>query len=236
VDSKLQRRPAEKQSNLDLQLQPDFQHDNSCSSPPPPSQQFGGDDYLRDLGTPQTVVKKENEVFQCKMEVDRISPESTGKNTDFPLNEDSLQNMLARNHSQDENDRRGSTSDSLVCSSSAEFVQGQEKTYLRTVRSSNCISTEGQGKPNLRTVRSSNSISTEGQGKPILRTVRSTNSMSTEGKVHELLGNPLVRSCHLPAPLLFFTVGLGRMVNYRKYSLYVLTNEKKLLLLAIFDF
>jgi hypothetical protein len=166
VGSKLQRHPAEKQSNLDLQLQPDFQQDNACSSPTPPSQQFGGDDYLSDLGTPQTVVKKENEVFKCKMEVDRIAPviTSTGTTSDFPQNEDSLENM------------------SLVCSASAEFVQGQ-------------------GKPNLRTVRSSNNISREGQGKQNLRTVRSSNSISTEDKVHELLVSLSI--CALPAPLLF---------------------------------
>ena len=218
MGSKLQRHPAEKHSNLDLQLQPDFQHDNACSSPPPPSQQFGGDDYLSDLGTPQTVVKKENEVFKCKMEVDRIAPviTSTGTTTDLPRNEDSLENMLARNHTQDENNRPGSTGG---CSSSAEFFknslenffEAQGKPNLRTVRSSNSISTEGQGKPNLRTVRSSNSISTEGQGKPNLRTVRSSNSISTEGRVLELLVDPLksvclcrsLSFCHLPAPLLF---------------------------------
>ena len=58
---RMQRRLAEKQRNLDLQLQPDFQHDNPCSSSPAPAQQCGGDDYFRDLGTPVTVVKKEND-------------------------------------------------------------------------------------------------------------------------------------------------------------------------------
>ena len=57
----MQRRLAEKQRNLDLQLQVTFQHDNPCSSSPPPAQQCGGDDYLSGLGTPQAVAKKEND-------------------------------------------------------------------------------------------------------------------------------------------------------------------------------
>ena len=123
VGSKLRRPLEEKQRKRELQLQPEFQHDNACSSSPPPSQQSGGDEYLSDLGTPQTVLKKENEVFTCKMEEDRIAPviTSTGTTTDFAQNEDLWENRLARNHAQDENDRRGSSKDlpSLVRSSSA---------------------------------------------------------------------------------------------------------------------
>jgi hypothetical protein len=128
------RRLAEKQRKIDLQLQLNFQHDNPCLSSPPPAQQCGGDDYLSDLGTPLTVVKKEN-------------------------------------------DRRDSTRDpSLVRSSSAEFAQGQRKPKLR-----------------------------------------STASIRTEDKVVDPLQSVcLCRSlsfCQAHAPLLFFTVGLGRKIN-----------------------
>ena len=58
---RMERRLAEKQRNLDLQLQVRFQHDNPGSSSPPAARHCGGDDYLSDLGTPQTVIKKEDD-------------------------------------------------------------------------------------------------------------------------------------------------------------------------------
>ena len=132
VGSKLRRPLEEKQRKRELQLQPEFQHDNACSSSPPPSQQSGGDEYLSDLGTPQTVVKKEN----AQRQQDRRGSTSQAKDLPSPV-------------------RSAADACSWREWSSADFAKGQEgKNNGWREWSSAGDFAKGQGKPKLRSIRS----------------------------------------------------------------------------------
>ena len=202
MGGKLQRPLVEKQRKLELQLQPEFQHDNACSSSPPPSQQSGGDDYLSDLGRHEMVVKKENQVFKS----------TEGKA--FSQNEDSWENMLVRNHAQRQQNILVSTNQSKDLPSAVRSAAGA--CSWREWSSADLA--KGQGNNNGWREWSSTGDFAKGQGKPKLRSIRST---SPEDKVNGLLVDPLKSVCVCrslfvllpPCPSPVITVGLGRKVN-----------------------
>jgi hypothetical protein len=200
VGGKLQRPLVEKQRKLELQLQPEFQHDNACSSSPPPSQQSGGDDLIRQ----EMVVTKENQVLKS----------TEGKPSVLPQNEDSWQSMLVGNHAQRQQNILVSTSQSKdlpsPVRSAADACSWREWSSADLAK--------GQGNNNGWREWSSTGDFAKGQGKPKLRSIRST---SPEDKVNGLLVDPLKSVCVCrslivllpPCPSPVITVGLGRKVN-----------------------